>query len=99
RLGAVARTEDAIRRRDQISPWRRGMRLLAEPLDKLDGEAPLELADLHADCRLREMQLAGCGGEAPALDHCNEGPQLIQVEAAHLKASIIETITIINLHY
>ena len=84
---------------DQITTRRCGMCLFAEPLDELDAEAALKLANLHADRRLRQMQLASGSGKAPALDHRQERTQLIEVEAAHLKVSIMETITTINLHY
>ena len=55
-------------------------------------DAALELADLQADCRLREVELARCCGEAAELDHLEESPQLIEVEAAHLKEFLIDEI-------
>ena len=53
------------------------MRLLAQTLDKLQAEAPLELPDLQADRRLCQMQPARRRREAPVLDDLEEGPQLV----------------------
>ena len=70
-----------------------GMGLPAETLDQPHAEAPLELADLQAHRRLRQVQPARRGGEAAVLDHLEKGPQLVEVEAAHLKEFLIDMIS------
>ena len=75
-----------------VAARRRGVRLLAHALDQPHAEAPLELADLQADGRLREVEPARRGREAAVLDHLEKRPQLVEVEAAHLKDVLIKTI-------
>ena len=77
---------------DERGAGRRGVRSLAQPLDQPHAEPPLELADLQAHGRLREVELARGGREAAELDDPQERPELIEVEAAHLKVFLIEFI-------
>ena len=69
------------------------------PLDQLHAEAALELANLQAHGGLREVELARGGGEAAELDDLGQRPQLIEVEAAHLKEFLIDEISKLNLPY
>ncbi len=64
------------------------MRLLAQALDQPPAEAPLELANLQADRRLRQVETARGRRETPLLDHFEEGPQLVEIEAAQSKFSL-----------
>jgi hypothetical protein len=64
------------------------MCLLAQALDQLHAETPLELADLQADRRLRQVEPPRRRREAPLLDHLEEGPQLVEIEAAQPKFSL-----------
>ena len=83
---------DLLRGFDEIAARRRGMCLLADPFYQLHAETALELADLQAHGRLGEVELACGGGEAFELDDLEESPQLIEVQAAHLKESFIDEI-------
>ena len=75
------------------------MSLLAQALDQLHAETSLQFAYLHAHGRLGKIEPACRRREAPALGHCLESSQLIQVEAAHLKSRIIQMMITMNLHY
>src|SRR5947209_13253074 len=55
-------------------------RSLAHALDEGQPERGLELADLHADRRLREPELGGGAREAPVAHHRVERPRLSQRE-------------------
>src|SRR5262245_57455266 len=99
RFGEVAVVEEALRGLDQSTARRGGMRLLAHALDQPHTEAPLELADLQAHRRLRQVELTRRGREASELDDGDEGPHLVEIEAAHLKESLIKSITTNNLPY
>ena len=99
RFGEVAIVEDAARRFDQVPAGHRGVRLLAHALDQPHVEAPLELADLLAHRRLGEIEPAGRGREAAELDDLDQGSQLVEVEAAHLKHQLMEMIRTNNLPY
>src|SRR5262249_43974329 len=71
----------------------------SQALDQPHPETPLQLADLQADGRLGQMELARRRREASSLDHLDEGPQLIEVEAAHPQVFLIESIETTNLPY
>src|SRR5258708_31348435 len=88
RFDQIALAENAARGLDQRAARHSGVRLLAQTLDQPHSKTPFEFADLQADCRLRQVEAAGRGREASALDHFNDGPQLIEVEAAHAKLSL-----------
>ena len=90
RFGERAVVEDAARRLDQVAARRGGMRLLAHALDQPHVETPLELADLLAHRRLGEVEPARRGREAAELDDLDESPQLVEIEASHLKLPLIE---------
>src|SRR5882724_5483341 len=75
-------------RLDQRAARHRGVRLLAQTLDQPHAKTPFEFAYLQTDCRLRQVEAARRGREASALDHLDDGPQLIEVEAAHAKLSL-----------
>ena len=64
------------------------MRPLAEPLDQPHAETALEFADLQANRRLCQVEPPRRRREAPLLDHLEEGPQLVEVEAAQPKFSL-----------
>src|SRR5262245_47277763 len=84
-VGGAALTEDTVRGRDQLAARRRGMRLLAQPFDQANAETPLELADLQADRRLRQVEPARGSRKTSALHYLEEGLQLVEVEPAHPK--------------
>ena len=85
-IGEIAFVKDAARRFNERAARHRGVRLFAEALDQLHVEAPLELADLQADGRLRQVEMTRGGRKAAALDHLEQGAQLVEAEAAHQSA-------------
>jgi hypothetical protein len=84
-IRAFALMKNAPGHRHKRLARHRSVRLLAETLDQLHAEAPFELANLQADCRLRQVEMARGRREAAALDYFEQGAQLIQIEAAHPK--------------
>ena len=88
RIGTIALAENTLRRLDELAARHGSMRPLAQALDQPQAETPLEFADLQADRRLRQAEPARRCREAPLLDHLEEGPQLVEVEAAHPKFSL-----------
>ncbi len=99
RFGEIAILEYALRGLDQVPARDGGMRLLAHALEQPYAEAPLELADLQAHRRLREVEPARRGREAAELDDLEQGPQLVEIEASHLKDPLIKPIETTNLPY
>jgi hypothetical protein len=73
---------------DQFLAGLREVGALAEALYQRHLETPLELLHLMRHCGLREVQLFCRRGEAAALDHFDESPELIQVETAHALTTI-----------
>ena len=80
--------ENALRSLDEHAARRRGVCLLAQALDQPHLKTSLELANLETDRRLCQVEAPCRGGEAAALDHLEEGPQLIEIEAAHARLSL-----------
>ena len=91
-IDEIALAENTLRGLDQRAARHCGMRRFAQTLDQPHAETALELADLQADCRLRQVETARRGREAAVLDHFEQGAQLIEVEAAHPKAPLIKMI-------
>ena len=83
---SASSTSRAMRAARSISsaPGGSGIRLLAEPLDELEPEPLLELADLQAHGRLGEVEPARRGGEAAEPHDLDERVQLVEVQAAHV---------------
>jgi hypothetical protein len=71
--------------------------LFAKSLDQADADAGLEFANLKTDGWLSEIEATRGGREAAAGHHLGESSQLIQIEAAHLKADLIIVILKTNL--
>jgi hypothetical protein len=88
----LALVENTLRGLHQRAARHRGMRLLAEALDQLHAEAPLEFADLQADRGLRQVETARRGGEIAELDDLEQGSQLVEVEAAHAKLALSKSL-------
>src|SRR5262245_1625448 len=84
-IRVLALMKNAPRRFNERLARHRGVSLLAQAFDQLHAEAPFELTNLQADCRLRQVEMARGCREAAALDHLEQGAQLIEVEAAHPK--------------
>ena len=61
---------------NELAAWHSGMCLLAQALDQLHAETPLELADLQADRRLCQIETARHSREPVALDHLEQDPRL-----------------------
>ena len=59
-----------------------------EPDIPSSGPPYVELADLQAYRRLRQVQPARRRGEAAVLNHLDEGSQLVEIQAAHSKYSL-----------
>jgi hypothetical protein len=57
RFSPLTRSEDVLGGVHQFAPGLVGMGLLAEALDHLQGKTPLQLANLHADSRLGQIEL------------------------------------------
>src|SRR5439155_16971521 len=57
-----------------------------------NAETPLQLANLQADRRLRQIKLARRGRETAALHHFEQRVQLIEVEAAHPKRALSKSL-------
>src|SRR5450432_370449 len=87
-VGFIALAKNPPGRLDEFAARHGGVRLLAQALDQPHAEAPLEFADLQADRWLRQVETARRRGEAALLDHLEEGPQLVEVEAAQPKFSL-----------
>ena len=88
RIDVIALAQNALSRLDQFAARYGSMRLLAQALDQPHAETPLKFADLQADRRLRQVEPARRRREAPLLDHLEEGPQLVEIEAAQPKFSL-----------
>ena len=92
RFGDVAFTKNSLGGLEKLLAGRRHICLLAHALDQLHADPPLELADLQADGRLRQVELARGAGEAALVDNLLQRSQLIEVEAAHIKEVLIDMI-------
>src|SRR2546423_1347600 len=84
-IRVFALMENAARRFDEGLARHRSVRLLAQALDQLHAETAFEFENLQADRRLRQVETACRRREAAALDHFEQGAQLIEVEATHPK--------------
>jgi len=69
--------------RQQLSPGRRRPRSPPHALDQLKAEAPLQLPDLQADCRLRHAPALGGSGKTAQFDDLRKRAQVVQIQAAH----------------
>src|SRR5207253_1394451 len=71
----VGLRHDALGTLDQIAPGGCRTGLLADAIEKLEPNPLLELADLQADRRLSEIELAPGGGEASEPRDGDQGPE------------------------
>src|SRR5579885_3407637 len=97
RLCKIALACDSVRMLDQLPARRGDAHALADPLDQAEAPPSLELADLQADRGLRQIEPPRRGREAAERRHLGEGPELVEIEAAHLQVELIGPIAKANL--
>src|SRR5438045_1910136 len=79
--------EEAPAMRQQIAARRGGEGALADALDEADAELRLELLDLQADRRLRQVEPLRRGREAAERHDLAQRLDLVEIEIAHVKVS------------
>ena len=74
---------DLVHVGEQIAAGGGRMRPAADALDQPHAEPALQLLDLQADRRLRQVETACRGGKAAKLHHVGERLQVVEAEPAH----------------